>query len=137
MDDFSAVKSLFLHCQTPQQRYQKIIELGRSLPPMPDTLQIQENIVQGCQSVVYLHCECDEGRMIFYVASDALISAGLAALLLKAYDGQSPAFILQNKPIFLKDLHIYASLSPGRSNGVASMYLRMQKEAIKYLRDFL
>lgn len=133
MDSFDEVKNLFKNLQTPEEKYQKIIELGRKLPQIDPSLKIPENIVKGCQSTVYLSSEMINGKIYFYASSDALISAGLAALLILAYSGQSPETILQNKPTFLEDLQIYTSLSPGRSNGLANMYLRMQQEALKYL----
>lgn len=133
MDHFLAVKELFQGCDTPEKKYQKIIECGRSLPSMPPDLKIPENIVSGCQSIVYLHCQMLEGKLFFTAASDALISSGLAALLLKAYNGHPPEFLLKNKPTFLNELQINTSLSPGRSNGLASMFLRMQKNALNFL----
>ena len=133
MKDFLEIRALFQDCKTAEQKYQKIIELGRSLPEMPLELKTEENIVKGCQSIVYLHSELIDGKMFYQASSDALISSGLAALLIQTYNGESPETVLQCKPTFLEDLHIYASLSPGRSNGLASMYLRMQQCALKYL----
>lgn len=133
MKDFSDIKNLFQNCHTLEERYEKIIELGRNLSPMSPEYKIEKNVVKGCQSIVYLYCECKDDKLYYQASSDALISSGLAALLIRAYNGESPETILQCKPTFLEDLHIYASLSPGRSNGLANMYLRMQKEAIKFL----
>ncbi len=133
MKDFSEIKRLFHHLSSPQQRYEKIIELGRKLPPIPPQQKIPANIVKGCQSVVYLYAENIDGKMFYHAASDALISSGLAALLLLAYNGASPEVVLKEKPLFLEDLQIYASLSPGRSNGLANMYFQMQKSALKFL----
>lgn len=125
--------ALFQDCRNAEERYQKIISLGRSLPAMPAEYKIEGNIVRGCQSIVYLHSRLQENKLFFHAASEALISSGLAALLVMAYDGESPEIILTCKPAFLDELQIHASLSPGRSNGLASMYLRMQKDALKFL----
>ncbi|NGX58986.1 MAG: Cysteine desulfuration protein SufE [Chlamydiae bacterium] len=133
MKDFSTVKNLFKNCFTPENLYQKIIALGRELPPIDSGYKTPENIVKGCQSIVYLHTEMRENKLFFSAFSDALISAGLAALLLKAYNGETPETILQNPPTFLGDLQIHTSLTPGRSNGLASMFLRMQKDALNFL----
>lgn len=133
MDDFADVKTLFQFCSTPEEKYQKIIELGRQLPPMPEEYRTGEHIVQGCQSIVYLYSEINEGKVLFYAHSEALISAGLAALLIKAYSGLSPKEILKSKPTFLEELQISGSLSPSRSNGLANMFLRMQQDAVKFL----
>lgn len=133
MEPFSDLKNLFSCCQTQQDRYQKIIELGRELPPMPPEDKIEENIVKGCQSIVYLSSEMVEGKIYFTAHSEALISAGLAAILIRAYSGQSPEMVLKTKPIFLEELQIIGSLSPSRSNGLANMFLRMQQDALKFL----
>ncbi len=124
---------LFSSCSTPDARYQKIIELGRALPPYPPELMTPERIVSGCQSIVYLASTLHEGRVQFQVRSEALISAGLAALLLAVYNDETPEIILKCPPAFLDKLGIPASLTPGRSNGLSSMYLRMKQEALKYL----
>lgn len=127
------IKNLFHSCQTPEERYLKIIELGKGLKAMPAEEKIPERIVPGCQSIVYLSAKLENGKIYFNAASEALISAGLAALLLYMYSGQEPTFVIKNPPTFLSDLGIIASLSPARSNGLASMYLRMQQEALKQL----
>lgn len=133
MDLFFEVKNLFINCLNQQDRYQKIIELGRELSPLHPDYQTEANIVKGCQSIVYLHSEIDDGKMYFSASSEALVSAGLAALLIKAYNGHSPEFVLKSKPTFLEELQIFSSLSPSRSNGLANMFLRMQQDALKFL----
>jgi len=133
MNNFQQIDELFQECETPHETYTKIIELGRTLDPFPEIDKRPENIVKGCQSTVYLSAELREGKMYFKAASDALISAGLAALLIVAYSGQSPEFILKNSPAFLEKHNIGSSLSPGRSNGLASMFLQMQRHSLKYL----
>lgn len=130
---FTDVKNLFTDCHTPQDRYQKIIELGKGLSPMDDKHKTKENIVSGCQSIVYLHTEMREEKMFFTATSDALISAGLAALLIKAYSGLAPELVLKSQPIFLEELDLFTSLSPSRSNGLSSMLLRMQQDTLKFL----
>ena len=133
MEPFEKVKALFKGCDDPEARYKKIIELGGKLPPMPPNEKVQENIVPGCQSLVYLSAEYVDEKIYFTAYSDALISAGLASLLIEAYSGQSPEFIVKNHPTFLEELGITASLTPGRSNGLASMYRSMQKHALNFL----
>jgi cysteine desulfuration protein SufE len=133
MDDFLEVKSLFNGCVSAEDRYKKIISLGKKLPLLQEKHRIPENIIPGCQSIVYLQTQLRQGKLFFTAASDALISSGLAALLILAYNGKPPEFLLKNKPSFLDELQISASLTPGRSNGLASMFLRMQKDAVKFL----
>ena len=131
------IKELFVNCPTPADIFHCIMDLGKELPKMPSEYQIEENIVPGCQSIVYLHSTFTNKKIYFTAHSEALISAGLAALLIQAYSEEPPEALLKCPPIFIKELGIAQSLSPGRSNGLASMFLRMQKEAIKYLKPFL
>lgn len=128
------IKNLFLACRSPEERYHLIMQLGRELPPLDPLHKIEANIVKGCQSIVYLYSSFEDGKMHFQASSEALISSGLAALLISVYDGMSPATVIKCPPTFLSELGIYASLSPARSNGLSSMYLRMQQDALKYFQ---
>ena len=127
------VKQLFDGCSTPQQKYEKIIELGRALPPYPPEFKTPERLVKGCQSEMYLHTEHVSGKVRFQAHSEALISAGLAALLLAVYSDEPPHAILTCPPRFLDELGITGSLSPGRANGLASLFQRMKQDALKLL----
>ncbi len=126
-------KLLFEGCATPQHKYEKIIELGRKLSPFPPELKTPERLVKGCQSAMYLSTQIVNGKIQFLAHSEALISAGLAALLLFVYNDESPETILACPPRFLDELGIHDSLSPGRSNGLASLFQRMKKEALDFL----
>ncbi len=127
------IKELFTSCQTSEERYFKLIELGKALPPLDPRYKTEENLVSGCQSQVFLHTYIKDGLIYFEAASEALISAGLVALLIQIYSGQPPEALFKCPPTFLNELGIYASLSPARSNGLAQIYLRMQKEALSFL----
>jgi len=128
------IKKLFSSCSSSDEKYQKIIEIGRSLSPFPADLKLEENIVKGCQSLMYLSARTDaEGRMLFQAGSEALISSGLAALLIKAYHEEPPEVVLKCPPRFLQELGIYASLTIGRANGLASLFLKMKNESLKFL----
>ena len=127
------IKKLFRSASTPESKYQKIIELGKKLPPYPETLKTPEHIVQGCQSTLYLASTLSINRISFQAYSEALISSGLVYILLYIYSDQPPEAILKCPPPFLDDLGILSSLSPSRSNGLSSLYLKMQQEAIKHL----
>lgn len=127
------IKKLFQACSSAEERYLRIIELGKGLPAFPQGERKEENLVAGCQSQLYLHTELKNDKIFFSCASEALISAGLAALLVRLYSGEEPTVLIQSPPHFLQELGIFASLSPGRSNGLASLFLRMQQEAIKVL----
>lgn len=121
----------FASCKDKSDKYQKIIELGKENPSLPSEYKTEAHRVHGCQSKMYLHAELLNGYMHFEAESDALISNGLAALLLAVYDGESPEAVLKCEPQYLKDLEITASLTPGRSNGLASLFLRMRQETIR------
>lgn len=127
------IKKLFASATTPELKYQKIIELGKKLLPYPESLKTQEHIVQGCQSTLYLAHSYANGRISFQAHSDALISSGLAYILLYVYSDLPPKVVLKSPPQFLTDIGIPNSLSPTRSNGLSSLFLKMQQEALKYL----
>jgi cysteine desulfuration protein SufE len=127
--DFSAVTDW-------EARYRKIIDLGKSLPAMDESLKTEQNIVKGCQSQVWLHASLDnQGHMILQGDSDALIVKGLVGLLLKIYSGSLPADVLMTPPEFLKALGFEGNLSPSRSNGLHSMLkqIKLYAAAFDYL----
>lgn len=125
------VKKLFASCQSKEEIYQKIIDLGRAYQQADQKYATEENRVQGCQSVMYLHSFDDEDRLCFAVISDALISLGLAVLLIKVYSGETPEAILKTPPTYLKEIGVAGSLSPGRAMGLASLFKKMHAEALK------
>jgi len=127
------LKEIFSSCPTSEAKYQKIIELGRTLPPLDNRFKTPENQVVGCQSVMYLHAFLQEGRIFFQADSEALISRGLAALLVRAYSGEPPLTVLQNPPHFLSEAGIPQILSPGRSGGLFSLLARMKQEALRLM----
>ncbi len=125
------VRGLFSTCTTTDLKYQKLMELGKNLSPLPKEKKIPENLVTGCQSKMYLSTHLEGDKVIFFGESDALISAGLAAILIMVYSGELPETILKCPPTYLKDLGIDISLTPGRANGLYSLHLRMKQEALK------
>lgn len=131
------MKDSFSSCSTADAKYKKLIELGKFLPPLEEKQKIEFNLVQGCQSILYLHTTFCEDKIFFNAHSEALISAGLAALLIGVYSGESPDAVLKCPPAFIKELGLDLALTPGRSNGLANMYLRMQQESIKILSGLL
>lgn len=127
------VKGWFAGCKTAEQTYAKLIELGRSLPALIETKKTDEHLVKGCQSRVYLTSEWFDGTVVFAAESDALISSGLAALLIHVYSGEPPEVILKCPPDCLDALGIRGSLTPNRANGLYSMHLKMKQEALHLL----
>lgn len=128
-----AVRLLFADCPNDEAKYERIIALGRKLPKLNPAFKIPPNLVKGCQSQMYLHTAEGNGHVIFEAESDALISAGLAALLIMVYSDETAETILKCPPAFLEDIGISSSLTPSRANGLYSMHLRMKQEALKLL----
>lgn len=105
-----------------ESRYKKLIEWGKALPDLPDHLRTEESKVKGCQSQVWFHAKLnDDGTVTFQGDSDALLVKGLVAVLLKIYNGATPAEILNFKPDFLQAMGFSSNLSPSRTNGLYSM----------------
>lgn len=127
------IKAVFLACPSEDAKYEKIIEFGRALPPLDSSHKTPDNLVKGCQSLMYLRTFNLKGRVYFEGQSDALISSGLAAILIQVYSGQTAEAILKCPPDYLEELGISASLTPSRANGLYSIHLRMKQEALKYL----
>lgn len=116
-----------------EAKYMLLMDMGKKLLTYPKEHKRKENLVTGCQSVLYVHTFFEHQLCFFRAASDALISAGLAALLVSIYQGESPWIILSYPPTFLQDTGIYASLSPNRSNGLAQIYLKMKQDVLAHL----
>lgn len=126
----SFVRGLFASCATPEERYNKVIELGRALPAMDPSYKTEQARVSGCQSVVFLRSYVKEGRIYYEAESEALISSGLAALLVSVYSGETPESILKTPPDYLKAIGIEGALTLNRANGLHSIHLRMKQEAL-------
>ena len=127
------LKLIFDECQNAEDKYNKIIELGKGLKNISEEFKSSDNRIQGCQSNTYLKTSYQNGTVCFEGTSDALISAGLMYILIYVYNNQTPEAILKTEPKFIHELGIYSSLTPSRSNGMASMLLRMRQEALKIL----
>lgn len=132
-DKLETLKTLFGSCSSQEEIYKTIIEWGKKCLPLDPTLKTEERRVVGCQSLLYLFTLHKEGRLYFQIDSDALISKGLAALLAFYYEGATPLQVIQEKPTFLEELSIVQSLSPTRAGGVASLYVKMRQEALRFL----
>jgi cysteine desulfuration protein SufE len=114
-----------------EDRYKFIIDLGRELPPTPDALKVDANIVRGCQSQVWIDHRVDAGRLYFTIDSDALIVRGLIAIVLAAFNGRTPAAILAyDIDGLFSDLDLLRHLSPTRGNGLAALVKRIRDIAV-------
>lgn len=126
------VKELFSGLVSVESKYDKIIEIGRTQCRLNDKFKTEEYLVRGCQSRMYLAAYFVQGKVYFESESDAIISAGLSILLIRVYSGEDPETILKCPPTYLEELSIPQTLTPGRANGLASIYLRMKQDALRY-----
>lgn len=115
-----------------QERYKYIIKLGQKLPSLDDSYKTEDNLVRGCQSQVWLTTELVEDKVVFKADSDAAITKGLVALMVRFYSGETPETILSTNPEFIKKIGMQDHLSPTRSNGLASMIKQMKIYAMAY-----
>ncbi|KGL61844.1 SufE family protein [Polaribacter sp. Hel1_85] len=109
------------------ERYEYIIELGKSLPIIEEQNKLDENLIKGCQSKVWLFSELENGVIKFSADSDAILTKGIVALLLRVYSNQKPADILAANTDFIDEIGLKEHLSPTRANGLVSMikYIKM------------
>ncbi len=114
------------------QRYEYIIETGKSLPLINTVNKTDENLIKGCQSKVWLHAEFDNDRLNFSADSDAILTKGIIALLLRIYSNQSPKDILGSEPYFIDEIGLTEHLSPTRANGLVSMVKQLKLYALAF-----
>lgn len=114
------------------ERYKYIIKLGQKLDPLDESKKVDENLVRGCQSQVWLDTELDGDKVIFKADSDAAITKGLVAMMVQFYSGETPDTILETEPEFIRKIGMQDHLSPTRSNGLASMVRQMKIYAMAY-----
>ena len=129
------VKKLFQGLISIESKYDKIIEIGRQQCRLSDKYKTDKYLVRGCQSRMYLVSYYVQGKVYFESEADAIISAGLGTLLIRVYSGEDPETILTCPPTYLEELNIPQTLTPGRANGLASIYLRMKQDALGYLHS--
>ena len=114
------------------QRYEYMIELGKSLPLIEDKYKTEDHIIKGCQSKVWLHAELDEGKVEFTADSDAIITKGIVAILIRTFSGQKPKDIIEAETDFIDEIGLKEHLSPTRANGLVSMVKQIKMYAIAY-----
>ena len=112
------------------ERYEYLIELGRSLPIIDQQYKLDENIIKGCQSKVWLYSEMNNTKIDFTADSDAILTKGLVALLLRVFSNQTPEDILKADTLFIDEIGLKEHLSPTRANGLVSMLKQIKLYAI-------
>ena len=114
------------------QRYEYMIELGKSLPLTDKEHKTDENIIKGCQSKVWLHASLNEGKVHYTADSDAIITKGIISILIRAFNNQTPKDILEADTLFIDEIGLKEHLSPTRANGLVSMLKQIKMYAIAY-----
>lgn len=114
------------------QRYEYLIDLGRSLPIIDEENKLDENLIKGCQSKVWLYANFEENQVKFTADSDAILTKGLVALLLRVYTDQKPKAILDADTEFINEIGLKEHLSPTRANGLVSMIKQIKLYALGY-----
>ena len=114
------------------ERYQYMIELGKTLPLFEASFKTDENIIKGCQSKVWLHADFNTEKIIFSADSDAIITKGIIAILIRIFSNQSPKAILEANTDFIDAIGLKEHLSPTRANGLVSMIKQIKMYAIAY-----
>lgn len=113
-------------------KYALIIEQGNALEPLDEKYKTPENVIQGCQSRVWLQTDYRDGKLYFQAESDALIVKGLLALVLKVFSGRTPDEIIETDLRFMKEIGLTEHLSPTRSNGLLSVIKQIRFYAIAF-----
>ena len=114
------------------ERYEYIIEMGKSLNIIDPSKKTDDNLINGCQSKVWLQADYSDGKAVFTADSDAILTKGIIALLLRVYSNQSPKDILESEPFFIDEIGLKEHLSPTRANGLVSMVKQLKLYALAF-----
>ena len=114
------------------QRYEYIIELGKNLPLIKEEFKIDENLIKGCQSKVWLQGEQNEDKIIFTADSDAILTKGIIAILIRVFSNQTPKDIIDADMGFIDEIGLKEHLSPTRANGLVSMIKNIKMYALAF-----
>ena len=115
-----------------EERYQYMIDLGKDLPLIDAQYKTEDNIIKGCQSKVWVHAEMNNEKIEFTADSDAIITKGIIAILIRVFSNQHPKAILEANTDFIDDIGLKEHLSPTRANGLVSMIKQLKMYAIAY-----
>jgi cysteine desulfuration protein SufE len=115
-----------------EERYQYMIDLGKELPLIDNQYKTDNNIIKGCQSRVWVHAEMNDDKLEFTADSDAIITKGIIAILVRAFSNQHPKAIIDADTSFIDKIGLKEHLSPTRANGLVSMVKQLKMYAIAY-----
>ena len=117
------------------QKYEYIIELGKELPKIKEENKTELNLIEGCQSRVWLKSNFENERMLFFADSDAIITKGIISLLIQVLNKEKPVDIVKANLFFISEIGLQEHLSPTRANGLLSMVNRMKQDALKNINS--
>ncbi|MBP6073083.1 MAG: SufE family protein [Flavobacterium sp.] len=114
------------------ERYEYIIDLGKSLPLIDAQYKTDDNLIQGCQSKVWVHAELKDDKIVYTADSDAILTKGIIAILIRSFSNQTPAAILEANTDFIDEIGLKEHLSPTRANGLVSMVKKIKMYALAF-----
>lgn len=114
-------------------KYEYLIELGKSVPVISESAKLESNLIKGCQSRVWLDAEIKDGKVFFSADSDAIITKGIISLLIRVFSGRTPQEIIDANLDFIDQIGLQDNLSPTRANGLLSMVKKIKTYAVVYL----
>ncbi|MEO8517254.1 MAG: SufE family protein [Flavobacterium sp.] len=114
------------------QRYEYIIDLGKNLPLIKEEFKVEENLIKGCQSKVWLQGEQNDDKIVFTADSDAILTKGIIAILIRTFSNQSASAILAADTNFIDEIGLKEHLSPTRANGLVSMIKQIKMYALAF-----
>ncbi|HMH23566.1 MAG TPA: SufE family protein, partial [Puia sp.] len=115
-----------------EDKYEYIIQMGKELPPLDEKYKIEENLIRGCQSRVWLHADPKDGKLVFTADSDAVITKGLVSMVIRVLSDHTPKEIAEAEIYFIDAIGLRDHLSPTRSNGLLSMLKQIKLYALAF-----
>ena len=113
-------------------KYEHLIELGKDLPIIEEKYKTEDNLIKGCQSLVWLHAELNENKVVYTADSNGLITKGIIAIIIRVFSNQTPKDITESNADFIDEIGLKEHLSPTRSNGLLSMLKQIKMYAIAF-----
>jgi cysteine desulfuration protein SufE len=126
------IKEEFMQFEDWMERYEYMIDLGRGLPLIDQAYKTDEYIIKGCQSKVWVYAELNKDKLVFTADSDAIITKGIIAILIRAFSNQHPSDIMNAETGFIDEIGLKEHLSPTRANGLVSMIKQIKLYALAF-----
>ena len=126
------IKEEFMQFEDWMERYEYMIDLGRGLPLIDEAYKTDEYIIKGCQSKVWVYAELNDDKLVFTADSDAIITKGIIAILIRTFSNQHPSDIMNAETGFIDEIGLKEHLSPTRANGLVSMIKQIKLYALAF-----